>query len=55
MANRRNAQPNQIISGEFRQNFGIDIVREERSRILFESQAAQPMGDVGRHYWVRGN
>ena len=53
MANRRNAQPNQIVSGEFRQYFGIDIVREERSRILFESQAAQPIGDVGRHYWVR--
>ena len=32
MANRRNAQANQIIRGEFRQNFGIDIVREERSR-----------------------
>ena len=55
MTNRRNAQPNQIISGEFRQNFGIDIVREECSRILFESQAAQPIGDVDRHYWVRGN
>ena len=37
MANRRNAQSNQIISGEFRQYFGVDIVREERSRILFES------------------
>ena len=32
MANRRDAQPNQIVSGEFRQYFGIDIVREERSR-----------------------
>ena len=53
MANRRNAQPNQIISGEFRQYFGIDIVREERSRILFESQAAQPIGDLDRHRRVR--
>ena len=49
MANRRNAQPNQIVSGEFRQNFGIDVVLEERSRKLFESQAAQPTGDLDRH------
>ena len=37
MANRRNSQSNQIIRGEFRQNFGVDIVRQERRRKLFES------------------
>ena len=49
MTNRRDAQPDQIISGEFRQYFGIDIVCEECCRILLESQSAQPMGDVDRH------
>jgi hypothetical protein len=47
MADRRNAQANQIIRREFRQYLSIDIVREELSRILFESQATQPIGDVG--------
>jgi len=49
MANRRNAQADQIISGKFQQYFGIDIVLEERSRKLLEPQAAQPIGDLGRH------
>jgi hypothetical protein len=49
MANRRDAQPNQIVSGEFRQYSGIDIVFKERGCVLFESQAAQPSGDLDRH------
>src|ERR1700722_5539345 len=49
MANRRNAQPNQIVSSEFRQYLGIDVVLEERRQILFEPHAAQPTGDFGRH------
>ena len=55
MTNRRNAQPYQIVSGEFRQKAGIYVVRQKRRRILFESKAAQPMVDVGRHYWARSN
>ena len=49
ITNRRNSQPNQIIRGKFRQDFGIDIVFEERRRKLFEAQAAQPIGDLDRH------
>src|SRR6476620_9673315 len=49
MANRRNAQPNQIVSSEFRQYLGIDVVLDERRDKLFESQAAQPTGDFDRH------
>ena len=49
MANRRNAQPNQIVSSEFWQYLGIDVVLEERRRILFEPHAAQPTGDFDRH------
>jgi hypothetical protein len=43
---RCNAKPDQVVSGKFGQNFAIDVVFEERIRILFEPQAAQPVGDL---------
>src|SRR5277367_2765563 len=49
MANRRNAQPNQIVSSKLWQYLGIDVVLEERRHKLFEAQAAQPTGDLDRH------
>jgi len=39
MANRRNAQPNQIVSSEYRQYLGIDVVLEERRNAF----ASHPM------------
>jgi hypothetical protein len=52
MANRRNPESDQVISCEFEQYFAIDIVLEERDRVLFEPQVAQPLSDLDRHHGV---
>jgi hypothetical protein len=47
MANRRNAQSNQIIRGGSQISASISFARTYRK--LLESQAAQPIGDLDRY------
>src|SRR5215469_4421066 len=49
MTDRGDAEANQIIGGQLRQNFAVDVVVTEGGGILFESQPAQPIGDLGGH------
>ena len=49
MTNRRNTEPDQILSGKFGQYFAVDVVLEERIRIMLEPQTAEPLGDLDRH------
>jgi hypothetical protein len=49
MADRCDAEADQIIDRQLWQNAGVDVVGGEGRRILFQAEPAQPVGDIDGH------
>ncbi len=49
MTDRRDAEADQIVGGQLRQNLGVDIVGGEGQRILLETERVQPVSHIDGH------
>jgi hypothetical protein len=54
VADRGDTKIGEIVGSQCRQHLIVDVVIVEGGRILFEAEAAQPVGNVHRHETVPG-